>query len=204
MAKLYNPDPGDDFDIKNKGGGGDVGTGPVGVTPYDPAGGTDPTNPPNVPVFNWTPPAYTGGAMPKYGPAPMFNPTKFVMPDFSHIQEDPSFQFRLRQGNEALNASAAAKGILRTGGTLKGVEDYGQAAASQEAGNIFDRAIRSYEQGYNLERDMYGAKRDAWLQANHAADLGYAQNYNVWNFGITEERLREQMLMNAMLGAMGQ
>lgn len=48
------------------------------------------------------------------------------------LASDPSYQFRLQAGANALENSAASKGVLRTGNTAKGLIDYGQGAASQE------------------------------------------------------------------------
>lgn len=60
----------------------------------------------------------------------------FGMDDF---QADPGYAFRLEQGMKALQNSAAAKGLLSSGNTLKGITDYGQNAASQEYMNAFNR-----------------------------------------------------------------
>ena len=52
---------------------------------------------------------------------------------------DPGYAFRISEGNKALNASAAARGGLISGNALKASQDYGQAAASQEYQNAFNR-----------------------------------------------------------------
>ena len=52
---------------------------------------------------------------------------------------DPGYAFRLSEGQKALDASAAARGGLLSGNTLKGAIDYGQNAASQEYQNAFNR-----------------------------------------------------------------
>ena len=57
------------------------------------------------------------------------------------LNQDPGYQFRLSQGLEALQGSAAAKGLLRTGGTLKDIQEFGQRAGSQEYQNAVDRAL---------------------------------------------------------------
>ena len=48
------------------------------------------------------------------------------------LEQTPGFQFRLGEGLKALERSAAARGTLLTGGTLKGLERYAQDYASGE------------------------------------------------------------------------
>lgn len=47
----------------------------------------------------------------------------------------PGYQFRLGEGQKALERSAAARGMLNSGATLKGITRYGQDYASNEFGN---------------------------------------------------------------------
>ena len=48
------------------------------------------------------------------------------------LDSDKGFQFRLKQGQQAIERSAAARGTLVSGGTLKGISDYSQELASTE------------------------------------------------------------------------
>ena len=80
-----------------------------------------------------------------------FRGDKFAAPSYQQAQEDPGYQFRLRQGQQALENSAAAKGMLRTGGTMKGLMDYNQAAASQEYDKAYGRALGEYQMGYGQD-----------------------------------------------------
>ena len=52
---------------------------------------------------------------------------------------DPGYGFRLSEGMKALDRSAAARGGLLSGATLKGAQRYGQDLASQEFGNAYGR-----------------------------------------------------------------
>lgn len=47
----------------------------------------------------------------------------------------PGYQFAFDQGLQALDRSAASKGLLLSGGQLKDVTNYGQGMASQQFGN---------------------------------------------------------------------
>jgi hypothetical protein len=52
---------------------------------------------------------------------------------------DPSYQWRLNQGQQAVERSGAARGMTLSGAQLKGLTNYGQGAASQEYGAQFGR-----------------------------------------------------------------
>lgn len=60
----------------------------------------------------------------------------FGMSDF---QSDPGYNFRLSEGLKAIERSNAARGLLMSGGNLKGVNNYAQQSASQEYGNAYNR-----------------------------------------------------------------
>lgn len=116
-------------------------------------------NPANDPASAATASASGSGAMTPAGgdgsSAQPFNPlsygnlTQGYDPQFSSPtdvteQNDPGYQFRLQQGQQALERSAAARGGLLTGGTAKDLADYQQGAASQEYGNVYNRALQNY------------------------------------------------------------
>lgn len=56
-----------------------------------------------------------------------------------NFQQDPGFQFRLAEGNKAINAAAAARGLGTSGATLKALTRFGQDFASNEYNNIYNR-----------------------------------------------------------------
>jgi len=70
------------------------------------------------------------------------NYTPFGM---SQFQADPGYAFRLSEGMKALDRTAAARGGLLSGATLKGAQRYGQDLGSQEYQNAFNR--------YQIERN---------------------------------------------------
>lgn len=62
--------------------------------------------------------------------------TPFGMDQF---QQDPGYAFRMSEGMKGLERSAAARGGLLSGATLKGIQRYGQDLGSQEYMNAFNR-----------------------------------------------------------------
>jgi len=55
------------------------------------------------------------------------------------FQQDPGYAFRLKEGQQALDRSAAARGGMISGGALKAAQRYGQEMGSQEYMNAFNR-----------------------------------------------------------------
>lgn len=66
------------------------------------------------------------------------------------VTDDPGFQWRLDQGNKAIERGAAARGTLLSGGTLKDMLNYSQGLASQEYGNAYGRNMQEYLNAYNI------------------------------------------------------
>ena len=55
------------------------------------------------------------------------------------FKADPGYAFRMAEGMKALERSAAARGGLLSGATLRGTQRFGQDLASQEYQNAFNR-----------------------------------------------------------------
>jgi hypothetical protein len=57
------------------------------------------------------------------------------------FQTSPGYQWQLGQGLRAVDAGQAAKGMFRSGATLKAEQTYGQGLADQEFGNYYNRLM---------------------------------------------------------------
>lgn len=57
----------------------------------------------------------------------------------SGFQADPGYKFRLAEGQKAIERSAAARGLLGSGATLKAANNFAQDTASAEYGNYWNR-----------------------------------------------------------------
>lgn len=119
--------------------------------------------------FTGTPPSWISGPTftpPTFATPPPFEYKQYQAPTKDSIYADPSYQFRIGEGRKALEQSAAGRGTLRTGGTLKDLVNYGQQAASQEYSNIFDRSVQAHNQGLTQALGTYttnyGVGRDAY------------------------------------------
>lgn len=92
----------------------------------------------------------------------------------SDFQADPGYAFRLSEGMKALDRTAASRGGLLSGATLKGAQRYGSDLASQEYGNAYNRfqANRATQsQEYQNAFNRYQAERAAQEQ-------GYGNAFN--------------------------
>lgn len=84
------------------------------------------------------------------------------------IYDDPSYQFRVNQGNNAIQGSAAAQGGLLSGATLKALQNYGQESASQEYQNAYNRFNADQTNQYNRLSNLVGIGQNAAAQTGNA------------------------------------
>jgi len=122
--------------------------------------------------------------------------TPFNAPTDITMQNDPGYAFRLAEGQKILERSAAAKGNLLTGGTAKALERFGQDYASNEYGNVYERAMREYGQKYDIFQNNQANKYNrlaglAGIGQVSATELGReggqaAQNTTGINFATAQ------------------
>jgi len=86
------------------------------------------------------------------------------------FQADPGYGFRMSEGMKALERSAAARGLLQSGGTLKDITRFGQNLASQEYENAFSRYLSEREARMDPYRYLTGVGQAA--AAGQAANVG--------------------------------
>jgi hypothetical protein len=89
----------------------------------------------------------------KFAGVPGYDPAS-AMKNFgaADFQADPGYAFRLSEGMKALDRTAAARGGLLSGATLKGAQRYGSDLASQEYQNAFNR----YQANRSAQEQAYG------------------------------------------------
>jgi hypothetical protein len=187
-------------------GGYDPGNGPGNVPPPvtsqvgDSAAGTGGGD---TGGFSYTPPRYTGSDRPEFNfpDVPVFNAPEFVAPTGESLWSDPGYQFRLSQGQKALEQSQAARGLLRTGGSIKGFEDYTQNSASQEYQSAFNRALEGYDRQYAAARDEFAPQLAAYSNQfgaeQQAGTLAFQQEWDRYAEMQRDELMREQLLEQA-------
>jgi hypothetical protein len=103
------------------------------------------------------------------------------------FQQDPGYAFRQAEGMKALERSAAARGGLLSGGTLKGIQRFGQDLASQEYGNAFNRYQVERSARLNPLQSLMGSGQSA---ANLTASAAGQMGQNVANSQINAGQAR--------------
>ena len=62
---------------------------------------------------------------------------------------NPAYQFQLKQGQQALDRSTAARGMGYSGAQMKAAQEYGQGMASQQYDKEYNRASGEFGDYYN-------------------------------------------------------
>lgn len=106
--------------------------------------------------------------------APTYEEQRFAAPSWEQVQNDPGYQFRRKEGMGALQASAAARGMLGTGTFARDMVNYGQDLASQEYQQAYDRALGTY--GVNTDERRFG-----YNARSEGAQAEYAPRLVTWN-----------------------
>lgn len=86
---------------------------------------------------------------------PPFSYDPFKAPTLAEAQNEPGYAFARDEGIGALEASKAAQGILRTGGTLKDILKWGNRFAEQNYSNVYNRSANTYDRNRNNAADNY-------------------------------------------------
>lgn len=115
--------------------------------------------------------------------------TPFGMPQF---EADPGYAFRMSEGLKALERSAASRGILSSGQTLKDITRFGQDAASQEYQNAFQRYLT--ERQARLQPLEYRIGLGQAAASGQAANVGSTAT-NVGNLTTSLGNIRSAGIM---------
>jgi hypothetical protein len=97
--------------------------------------------------------------------------------DPSTLANDPGFQFRMAEGQKALERSAAARGGLNSGGFMKGLARYSQGVASDEYQNAWARNESGLTNRFNRLASLAGVGQAAaqslgGMGSQHAGNMG--------------------------------
>jgi hypothetical protein len=99
-------------------------------------------------------------------------------------QADPGYAFRLKEGMNATNATAAARGGLISGNALRAGQAFGQELGSQEYSNAFNRAQNMFQMNRNNLLDPLKfltniGQAGASNQAANVGSFGSSQAANI-------------------------
>lgn len=140
----------------------------------------------------------------------------FTMKDY---QADPGYGFRVSEGMKALDRTAASRGGLLSGSTLKGAQRFGQESASQEYQNAYNRYTQNQQTQRNALANLAGIGQTASTQLQRAGEQyatpaselqqsignvrasGYMQGANALAGGLTGavSAYQNQQLLNSIM-----
>jgi len=174
------------------GGGGGGGGGGTNQRPLDPPGPF--VAPPyTAPVWN-QPPPYVAPIFEE--PAP-WTYAEFTAPTLEQAKQEPGYQFAMEQGQKALEMSAAARGTLNTGGTLKDLIGYGQAMGEQNYNNVFNRTRDIYGENKNLSKSIWEGEWGAGGTKRTKFDYDTAGGLAQYNAAFNASKLGHEALVHS-------
>jgi hypothetical protein len=86
---------------------------------------------------------------------------QFSAADF---QADPGYAFNMQQGNQAIQRSAASRGLLNSTGTMKNMANFSQNLASNEYGNAYNRFTQNQNQRLGALQNLSSGGQNAAVQ----------------------------------------
>lgn len=96
--------------------------------------------------------------------------------EYGGYTKTPGYDFRLQEGVNAIDMSAASRGGLHSGATLKASQQYGQDYATSEYGNYLNRLTGMASNGQNAAGAQAASNQFYSQQAGNAiASAGNAQ-----------------------------
>ena len=110
---------------------------------------------------------------------------------FAGFYASPDYQFRLSEGLKAIERSAAARGALRSGATMRSIGRYAQGEAAGEFGNYFNRLAglagvgqAATDSTSQAGQNYANAASNAYTNAGNARASAYANTGSAINQGV--------------------
>jgi len=121
------------------------------------------------------------------------------------FQKSPGYDFQMSEGLGAVDAGAAGRGLLRSGGVLKAEQKYGSDLANQEFGTYYNRLFDLSKLGETAaakqgaasmaaasnigQADLTLGQQEASIYGNATAGVGNAAN-NYLNQSLYDQRTK--------------
>lgn len=99
----------------------------------------------------------------------------------ANLVNDPGYQFRLQQGQQTLENSAAARGNLLSGATLKDLTGYAQGMASQEGQAAYSRDMNAFN---NTQNQLANLMQSGMSASGQITGAGQAATNNLANLAM--------------------
>jgi hypothetical protein len=130
--------------------------------------------------------------------------TEYTPFGMNQFQADPGYSFRMSEGMKGLERSAAARGGLLSGATLKGIQRFGQDLGSQEYQNAFNRYQTERQARLNPLQSLAGVGQTTSQQLGAAGTQMAGNVGNLMTSGAAARASGYVGGANALTGALGQ
>lgn len=117
-------------------------------------------------------------------PTPGYVDKGFSLAD---LAKDPGYQFRLQQGLNTVQNSAAARHSIHGGNEITGLENYAQGFASNEGNNAYNRYATDRSAGIAQNNNDRNFALD---QFNGNRSFNAGQDLNAYNSSVTNQQNR--------------
>jgi hypothetical protein len=101
------------------------------------------------------------------------NALQRLLSDPNSLRDLPGYQFAMDEGLGAIDRSAAARGMSRSGATLKALQRYGTGLADQTYGNQLQRLLSANQQGFGATQAQVGTVGTGLQGQLGTRQLGY-------------------------------
>lgn len=118
---------------------------------------------------------------------------------YGGFQGSPGFQFAMQQGQDSIDASAAARGMLRSGGTMQAQQEFGTGLAQQDYANHIARLMGAAGIGTQAAAQQVAANQNY----GNAASQTYAATGNALAAGAIGQGNAIAGMMNNLGGIWG-
>lgn len=164
---------------------------------------------PYAPVAPYVPPtapAYQPIQTPTYtAPAPLAAATPYALPTEADARATPGYQFTQDEILRAGQNSAAAKGGLLTGGTLRDIQDRAANVADTYYGNRVQQGLQAYDTNEANRQNIYALNNNVGLNAFNA-NVNALLGVNAQNTAGTNQQFQNTYIpgLNAFSANLGQ
>lgn len=175
-------------------------TAPPPTTP--PASGPPPGDDPGGPYIEpWEisgPGAFEGSdsISTQFAGVPRFRAPRFTAPTAESVVNEPGYKLALEEGQRGLQHSQAARGILRTGGSLKDLASWSTNYAGTKYADAFNRALQAYGTDFNAAQAEYNPLLAEWqtlvAAQQRARELAFGREWDRYVFGADYAFRRSQ------------
>lgn len=170
-----------------------AGTPPPSPTPSptpNPGGSPPPTNAPTsygTGYFTGEAPSFSA---PSYTPPPPFKYADFIAPTPEDLTNDPVYQYTLKNEQDAIQKSAAARGVLNTGGTINDLLLNAKDIAATGYHDLWNRKANEYMLGRQNALDTYNTNYSTQFKDPYS--ISYQGATDTYNSAIHNYDLGQQ------------